>query len=255
LAAAAGGYLAPAIGWRLTFMVSAIPAVFVVAAVLKWMPESDVWQRTRTSLNRGVDLRAILVHKRIFVLLFVVVLLNSEAYWFMYTWMPGYLELKRGLTAAGASRLMMEMQVGGVLGYLTFGRVADRFGRRPAFCAYGMLMAAGTIPPTILWSSARAVPGLILAAMFTAGFGTGIWAGVAPMIAELLPTRIRNTSLGLLLNVTRGFQFFTPILIAALGARFGFGATLSLGAVFSTLGALMVWILPETRGRSITAMD
>ncbi|MFZ0246335.1 MFS transporter [Candidatus Binatus sp.] len=255
LAAAAGGYLAPAIGWRLTFMISAIPAVFVVAAVLKWMPESDVWQRTRIGPNRGVDLRAILVHKRIFVLLFVVVLLNSEAYWFTYTWMPGYLELKRGLTAAGASRMMMKMQIGGVLGYLTFGRVADRLGRRPAFCAYGMLMAAGTIPPTVLWNSARAVPGLISAAMFTAGFGTGIWSGVAPMIAELLPTRIRNTALGLLLNVTRGFQFFTPILIAVLGARFGFGATLSLGAVFSTLGALMVWILPETRGRSITALD
>ncbi len=255
LAAAAGGYLAPAIGWRLTFMVSAIPAVFVVVAVLKWMPESDVWQRTRIGPNRGVDLRAILVHKRIFVLLFVVVLLNSEAYWFTYTWMPGYLELKRGLTAAGASRMMMKMQIGGVLGYLTFGRIADRFGRRPAFCAYGMLMAAGTIPPTVLWNSARAVPGLISAAMFTAGFGTGIWSGVAPMIAELLPTRIRNTALGLLLNVTRGFQFFTPILIAVLGARFGFGATLSLGAVFSTLGALMVWILPETRGRSITALD
>jgi hypothetical protein len=59
----------------------------------------------------------------------------------------------------------------------------------------------------------------------------------------------------LILNVTRGFQFFTPILIAALGARVGFGVTLSLGAVFSTLGALMVWILPETRGRSITELD
>jgi len=223
--------------------------------VLKWMPESDVWRRTRTSLNRGVDLRAIVAHRRIFVLLFVVVLLNSEAYWFTYTWMPGYLELKRGLTAAAASRLLIEMQVGGVLGYLTFGHVADRFGRRPAFCAYGLLMAAGTIPPTILWTSAVAVPGLIAAAMFAAGFGTGIWAGVAPMIAELLPTRIRNTSLGLILNVTRGFQFFTPILIAALGARFGFGAALSLGAVFSTMGALMVWVLPETRGRSITALD
>src|SRR5271156_306224 len=63
LAAAAGGYLAPAIGWRLTFMLSGIPAIFVVAAVLKWMPESDVWRRTRTDLgDRGVDLRAILVH-------------------------------------------------------------------------------------------------------------------------------------------------------------------------------------------------
>lgn len=255
LAAASGGYLAPLIGWRHTFMVSAIPAVFVVAAVLKWMPESDVWQRTRASGSRGVDLSAILGHKRIFALLFVIVLLNSEAYWFTYTWMPGYLELKRGLTAAAASRMMIKMQIGGVLGYLTFGAVADRIGRRPAFCVYGLLMAAGTIPPTILWDRAVMVPGLVSAAMVTAGFGTGIWSGVAPMISEMLPTRIRNTALGLLLNVTRGFQFFTPILIAALGMRFGFGATLSLGAIFSTLGASMVWLLPETRGTSITAMD
>jgi MFS family permease len=257
LAAAAGGYLAPALGWRLTFMLSGLPAIFVVAAVLKWMPESDIWRRTRDGLDRGIgiDWRAMLAYRRIFAMLFVVVLLNSEAYWFTYTWMPGYLELKRGLTAAAASRLLIKMQIGGVIGYLTFGRVADRFGRRPAFCAYGLLMAMGTIPPTILWNSAVTVRGLVSTAMFTAGFGTGIWAGIAPMIAEMLPTRIRNTSLGLILNVTRGFQFFTPILIAALGARVGFGATLSLGAVFSTMGAILVWILPETRGRSITALD
>ncbi len=256
LAAAAGGYVAPALGWRLTFMLSGVPALFVLAAVLKWMPESDVWRATRTEVGaRGVDLRAIGKHRRIFAMLFVIVLLNSEAYWFTYTWMPGYLELKRGLTAVAASHLLIKMQIGGVLGYLTFGRVADRYGRRPAFCAYGLLMAAGTLPPTILWTAAVAVPGLISIAMFTAGFGTGIWAGIAPMIAEMLPTRVRNTSLGLILNVTRGFQFFTPILIAILGARVGFGATLSLGALFSTMGALLVWILPETRGRSITALD
>jgi MFS family permease len=255
LAAAAGGYLAPAIGWRHTFMISAIPAVFVAAAVVRWMPESDVWQRARANRAGNFDWSAILDHRRIFAWLFVIVLLNSEAYWFTYTWMPGYLELKRGLSAAAASHLMMTMQVGGVAGYLSFGRVADRIGRRPAFCACGLLMAAGTIPPTIAWNWAIAVPGLVAAAMFAAGFGTGIWSGVAPMISEMLPTRIRNTSLGSLLNVTRGFQFFTPLLIAALGARFGFGATLSLGAIFSTAGALLVWVLPETRGRAITALD
>src|SRR5713226_165314 len=78
LAAAAGGYLAPVIGWRYTFMLSAIPAVLVVAAVLKWMPESDVWQRTRASGSHGVDLSAILKHRRIFAMLFVILLLNSE---------------------------------------------------------------------------------------------------------------------------------------------------------------------------------
>jgi MFS family permease len=255
LAAAAGGYLAPQIGWRATFMISALPALFVVAAVLKWMPESDVWKRTRAGSRRGVDVGAILAHRRIFALLFVIVLLNSEAYWFTYTWMPGYLELKRGLTASAASRLMIKMQIGGVLGYLTFGLVADRIGRRPAFCIYGLLMAAGTIPSTIMWDWAVTVPGLVSAAMVTAGFGTGIWSGVAPMIAEMMPTRIRNTSLGLLLNVTRGFQFFTPLLITVLSTRLGFGATLSLGAIFSTLGATMIWLLPETRGASITSLD
>ncbi len=255
LAAAAGGYLAPQIGWRATFMISALPALFVVAAVLRWMPESDVWKRTRAGNRRGVDVSAILAHRRIFALLFVIVLLNSEAYWFTYTWMPGYLELKRGLTASAASRLMIKMQIGGVLGYLTFGLVADRIGRRPAFCIYGLLMAAGTIPSTILWDWAVMAPGMVSAAMVAAGFGTGIWSGVAPMISEMMPTRIRNTSLGLLLNVTRGFQFFTPILITVLSTRLGFGATLSLGAIFSTLGAAMVWLLPETRGTSITAMD
>ena len=78
LAAAAGGYLAPAIGWRLTFMLSGIPAIFVLAAVLKWMPESDIWRHTRTDLSgRGVNLSAILEHRRIFAILFVIVLLNS----------------------------------------------------------------------------------------------------------------------------------------------------------------------------------
>lgn len=116
-------------------------------------------------------------------------------------------------------------------------------------------MAVGTIPSTILWERAVAVRGLLSAAMITAGLGTGIWSGVAPMISEMLPTRIRNTALGLLLNVTRGFQFFTPLLIAVLSTRLGFGATLALGAIFSTLGATMIWLLPETRGTSITSMD
>jgi len=43
--------------------------------------------------------------------------------------------------------------------------------------------------------------------------------------------------------------------LTVLSTRLGFGATLSLGAIFSTLGAAMVWLLPETLGTSITALD
>ncbi|HEY6419180.1 MAG TPA: MFS transporter [Candidatus Binataceae bacterium] len=256
LAALAGGYLAPQIGWRATFAVSAVPALFVAIAVMRWLPESDVWRRTESGArSKAVDLGALLPYRHIMALLFVVILVNSEAYWFTYTWMPGYLQLKRGLSSAAASQLMIRMQIGGVAGYASFGALADRFGRRPVFCAFGSLMALGLLPPTILWHWAATIPGLTVAAMAAAGFGTGLWSGIAPMISELLPTRVRNTALGMLLNVTRGFQFFTPLLITALSIRLGFGATLSLGALFSAVGAAMIWTLPETRGRSITALD
>ncbi len=256
LAAAASAYVTPAVGWRLTFVLSSLPAMGVVVAVLTMLPESDVWQRAGAGARFGLgDLRALGPHRRVIALLFFILLLDSEAYWFTYSWMPGYLELARGLSATAAGRLMIGMQVGGVAGYFVFGLLADRYGRRPMFFVFGLVMAAGLLPPTLLWQSAATVPGAIAVAMMVAGFGTGIWSGMAPMISELLPTRSRNTALGLLLNVTRGFQFFTPIFIIAMSRRAGFGPTLALGAVFSAVGALMIWTLPETRGRVITALD
>jgi MFS family permease len=265
LAAVVSGQVTPIIGWRATFMLSAAPALIVAIAVIRYLPESDVWLHIRAVAKAegvtgggAVDdswTAALREHRRIFTLLFFTLLLSSEAYWFTYTWMPGYLELKRGLSAAGVSALVIFMQVGGVIGYAIFGLLADRFGRRPTYCVFGVLMAVGLLPPTIFWHAASGMRGLIAGAMFMVGFGTGLWSGVAPMISEMLPTRVRNTALGLLLNVTRGFQFFTPIFIAAMGARVGFAPTLALGAVFSAAGASMVWTLPETRGQRITALD
>jgi len=117
------------------------------------------------------------------------------------------------------------------------------------------MMALGLLPATILWPWAYGVPGLIAGAMVFAGFGTGIWSGTGPIVSELLPTKVRNSALGLLLNVTRGLQFFTPMAIALLSRSIGFGAALSIGAAFSALGAALIWLIPETRGRVLTSLD
>ncbi len=256
LAAAVSGYLEPQVGWRWVFVISAIPALAVGLAQWRFLPESDVWLRSgkRTFISRD-DLRALRRHAPVLALLFVWVLLNSEAYWFTYSWMPGYLELQRGLTTRESGRLLIHMQYGGVLGYAIFGFLADRFGRRPMFTLFAIALAVGLVPSTLLWPLASQVPGLIAAAMILTGFGTGLWSGAAPFMSELLPTRVRNSAMGLLLNVTRGFQFFTPLAITQLGKHFGLGAALSLGALFSLCGAATVWLLPETRGRLITELD
>ena len=189
------------------------------------------------------------------LLLFLVIWVNSEAYWFTYSWMPGYLKLTRNLSDRAASHLMMGMQIGAVAGYASFGLLADRFGRRPVYSAYAAMMAIGLLPPTILWPWAAGVPGLIAGAMVFAGFGTGIWSGTGPIVSELLPTKVRNSALGLLLNVTRGLQFFTPMAIAVLSRSIGFGAALSIGAAFSAVGSMLIWLIPETRGRVLTRLD
>jgi MFS family permease len=256
LAALAGGYAEPHLGWRMVFVLSAMPAGFVALAVWRWMPESDVW--LRGGYRRWIrtnDWNLLRPHRTTLTILFFTLLVSSEAYWFTYSWLPGYLELKRGLTSASSSRLLVGMQIGALFGYGSFGFFADRFGRRPAYSAYAALMAIGLLPPTILWAWSATVPGLIATAMALTGFGTGIWSGSGPLMSELVPTRLRNSVMGLMLNVTRGFQFFTPIAITALTPKLGFGPTLALGAVFAATGSLLVWGLPETRGRSITSMD
>ncbi|HLW69026.1 MAG TPA: MFS transporter [Candidatus Binataceae bacterium] len=199
------------------------------------------------------DLHELHAYRGIVATLFLILLVNSEAYWFTYSWMPSYLRLTRGLSPAAGGSLMIRMQCGGVFGYAMFGWLADRFGRRPVVSLFGLLMAVGVLPTTILWTWARGMSGLLSASMVVAGVGTGLWAGVGPMVSEMLPTRVRNSALGLLLNTTRGVQFFTPLLITWL-SMIGFAPTLALGALFSAAGAALVWMLPETRGRSITQM-
>ena len=257
LAAAVSGYIAPHIGWRWVFALSAAPAFAVAFAQWRMLPESDVWRQGggKTSMLSAEDVEAIRRHARIIALLFGWLLLNSEAFWFTYSWMPGYLETQRGLSARESGALMIFMQCGGVAGYAIFGFLADRFGRRPMFCLFGLAMAIGLIPATIMWGAASGVCGLIPSAMAIAGFGTGVWSGAAPYMSELLPTRVRNTMMGLLMNWTRGAQFFTPLVITILSRRIGLGAALSLGALFSLAGAFAVWTLPETRGREITELD
>jgi MFS family permease len=265
LAALVGGFLEPALeqtfgghwGWRGCFLVSLSPAVLVVI-IRRYMPESDVWlarRHAKTEKERGqfVELFSSPKLRRFFILGLVLAITDMSAYWFTYSWMPKYLFDQLGFSMAKSGEWMLVTQAGGLLGYLSFGFFADWKGRRVAYTVYSLIWAIGLLPVTLFWSHIAVWPWLTLCFMFLVGVGTGNFSGYGPIFAEIFPTKVRNTAMGTAFNLARGVQFFTPMIIAVVAARYGLGGGISLAAFFALFTGIWVWMLPETRGTRITS--
>lgn len=247
-------------GWRSCFFVSVLPALLVVV-IRRHMPESDVWESQReretTSATRLLtELKLDRVLRRLFFLGLVLALADMSAYWFTYTWMPKYLYDQLGFSLARSGVWMIVTQLAGLTGYLSYGVVADWKGRRWAYSVFSLIWALGLLGITWFWGAIGALPWLPLVFMILVGFGTGNFSGYGPIFSELFPTRIRSSAMGTAFNLSRGAQFFTPLVITwittmPLARGHGLGAGISFGAFFAVFTGLWVWMLPETRGTEI----
>lgn len=265
LASIVGGFVEPAlarafgdaVAWRGCFFLSVLPALLVVV-IRKFMPESDIWldrRRRQAAPERG-QFRALLLHpahRHLFVLGLVLALTDMSAYWFTYSWLPKYLYDQLGFSMARSGVWMLVTQAGALLGYLSFGIIADARGRRQAYSGFSLVWAVGLLAITWFWGAIAAWPGLTLVFMFLVGFGTGNFSGYGPIFSEIFPTQVRSTAMGTAFNLARGVQFFTPMVITGLAARYGLAGGISLAAFFALFTGAWVWVLPETRGTRIVA--
>jgi MFS family permease len=255
------------IGWRGCFFVSIIPALLVLA-VRGSLHESDMWaerQRLKfvnqlSTQEMQIESKSKLIalltgpYRKYFYLALVLATLDLSAYWFTYSWLPGYLQAERHMSLTRSVRWMLVTQTGGVLGYISFGWIADWLGRRPAYSVYGVFWAAGMLMITIFWSAA-AGPAVLLGFMFLTGIGTGMFGGYGPLFAELFPTGLRNTAMGTAFNVGRGVQFLTPVIIAVVAKTYGLAGGLSLAAFFALACGAWIWTFPETKGKKLYATE
>jgi len=250
-----GNLLAPVIGWRLAFMASAAPALLVVG-IRTQMPESDVWllDRKMNPARKGRGYIAVLSEmlgpalRKTTALATAVTTLNMAAYWFKTIWLPTYFHEIRGLSLGDSAWLLVMDQIGSVIGYVCFGFASDFFGRRPSFTAFSLIKALGLLMVTLGWTIAGGYTAPTFAFMLLVGFGEGNWGCIGPLINEVFPTSVRAAALGIIYNLSRGVQFLAPVVIAAVAARFTFGAGIALAAPFAVLAGLTVWALPETKG-------
>ncbi len=265
LASVVGGLIEPLIGWRMCFFVSLLPAVLILF-IRRHLPESDVWLlRKKTAGSTGTKVRFpglqqfrtlfSPANRKFFSLGLVLAIFDMSAYWLTYSWMPGYLLHQRNFSLTKSAFWILVTQTGGFLGYLLFGYVADKLGRRPAYSIYSVIMALGLVMVTLCWDYIVMYPLIILFFMFLVGFGTGMFGGFGSLFSELFPTSIRSTAMGSAFNLARGVQFFTPVIISAIAMKYQLSGGIALAALFALLTGAWIWTFPETKGKKLYTGD
>ncbi|MFI5371266.1 MAG: MFS transporter [Candidatus Eisenbacteria bacterium] len=260
---AAGFFIAAAVnlllrnaGWRPMFLVGAAPAL-VALLVRAWVREPQRWVRTReTRARTGIrELFAPELRRATWVgsgLAFVAVF----GLWGATNWTPTLVralpEIERlaaPIQTLRVSVATMMLNVGALLGYLSFGPIADRIGRRATF-AFMCLGSAILLPVTFLVPSGYTH---VLALLPVLGFfNNGIFSGFPIYLPELYPTRLRATGAGFCFNIGRVLASAGPFVTGALVAGLGsFGRAASLVALIYLVGLAILPFAPETRGRPL----
>jgi MFS family permease len=137
------------------------------------------------------------------------------------------------------------MQIGAFIGYIAFGPLADRFGRRRVF-ATCVILAAALVP--IYGRMVHSPTTLLLLSPILGCVGHAYWSMMAPLLSELFPTVARASGLGLGYNFGRLFGALAPFTIGVLATVPGIGiaAALTVTSVFYLGAAALVFVFPDT---------
>jgi MFS family permease len=266
----AGGFLAAAIlslllrnhGWRPMFVVGVVPAI-VALFVFLWVREPERWVKARAEEKRTGTTRPPRLAE-----LFAPGMVRSTlagsglafvavfGLWGATNWTPTLVRALPDLHNLSASELTshvsyatMLLNVGALAGYLSFGPLADRIGRRRVFA----LMCVGSVvmlPVTFL--TPRTYADVLLLLPLLGFFNNGIFSGFPIYLPELYPTRIRATGAGFCFNIGRLLAsvgpFVTGYLVTVLGS---FGLAASAVALIYLVGLLILPFAPETKGQPL----
>jgi MFS family permease len=236
------------------FLLGALPSLAVL-----WMyravEEPEIWKSSRGSQGSRGSLAQIFKppYRQITTSLIALSFCTLYAYWAFNFWVPSYLALPAdqngvGLGGNTVAALLVAMNIGGWCGYVFYGYVSDRFGRRRSFVTY-LLVSAVLV---VAYGSTTSVPALLALGPVVAFFSTGYFSGFGAIIAELYPTSVRATATGFTFNIGRIGSALAPFLIATLAQTRGFGVAFATASAALLLGACIWVFIPETRGRALS---
>jgi MFS family permease len=177
--------------------------------------------------------------------------------WTSQIWLPTIQSMmlqKEGITGADATRQvgygMMLWGVGGILGYSSFGFLADWLGRRPTIVFYNIgAIAAGLYLYLGVDSYAGYPPMLVVFGFFV----FGVFSGHAVYLPELFPTHARATAIAFCNGSGRIITSFGPLVAGLLVVPFGgnFNKAAAVMTCFAALSIVAMALGRETRGAEL----
>ena len=242
--------------WRWLFLVGVIPAFFTLW-IRRYVREPETWAKKARSTD-GPSPFAVIFGSSLLKRTLLIIALGSAvqfANWGLFFWLPAFLARPiaqggAGMGVVGSLPWIIPVQLGAYAGYLTFGFIADRIGRRQAFVLY-MIAAAVLVP--IYGQMARS-PFILLALGPLLGyFGYGYFSMFGGFVAELYPASVRATGQGTSYNIGRMAGAIAPYTIGLIATMpgIGIGLALSVTSAFFLLAAALVFTLPNRSGQAL----
>ena len=239
-------------GWRALFLIGALPAILAFF-VRRNVAEPEVWQQRSREPSSWFEMFGPQFVRRTLI----ATLLASSvlvAFWGVTSWLPAFLgspvgEGGAGLSVTKSAGWLIALQAGAFFGYVSFGWIADRIGRRPAFTFF---MIAATILVPLFAFKARTPATLLILGPLLGFFAHGYFSLFGAMLAELFPTRIRASAQGFCYNAGRLVSAAAPFAIGAAAQTYGLALVIATTSLFFAIGGGLVWLLPETMGSELS---
>ena len=260
--------------WRYMYLIGVLPALLTLW-IRRAIPESEIWeevnkkrvsainlQKSGTSLNDDqtklakftlVDLFTDKSLRKQTIILFLMSLTTTVGFWGIATWVPPFIA---SIAAASgkiapqwASYAGMAYTAGSVTGYVSFGFLADKFGRKPITITFFVI---SLIVTPIFFFLTKDLTWLLALAFVTGAFTNGQYTWMASWLPELYPTRVRATALAFVFNAPRFIACLGPLLGGTMIVAFGgFGMAAMVLASIYILGIIVTPMLKETNGQPL----
>jgi benzoate transport len=243
--------LLPVIGWRGMFMLGIFPAV-AAYFIRKTLHEPEVFVKKSQEHPKESALHLLVNNVETTKLSLGMIVLTSVqnfGYYGVMIWLPSYLSSRFGFALTQSAVWTMVTIAGMAVGIFTFGHIADRIGRRPAFFTY----MVGAAIMVVVYSRLTDPMALLVAGAVMGFFVNGMLGGYGALMSELYPTAARATAQNVLFNIGRAVGGFGPVVVGYVASVYSFQTAIALLATLYLIDVVaMYFLIPERRGAALT---